>query len=62
MTQSEIKRASKKADTGLCKIQDLFSGYNITDRIANRLERACDAIREVISEIEATEPKRNSTT
>jgi hypothetical protein len=61
MTNTDKKRAEKKADTALCKLQDLFTGYNITDSIAAKLDRACDAVREVITAIENTETKRNNT-
>lgn len=59
MTRTEKSRAEKKADVSLCKMQDLFYGYNITDQIANRVNTACDAIREVISAIQNTETKNH---
>lgn len=58
MTRTEINKAAKKADTALCKVQDLFTGYDINERIASRVDKACDSIRELIAEIESTEPKR----
>lgn len=60
MTGTEKIRAEKKADTALCKLQDLFYGYNITDSIAHKVNAACDAVREVIAAIEQTETKRSS--
>lgn len=60
MTTSEKTRAAKKADTALCKLQDLFSGYNIPDAIATRVSRACDSVREIIYAIENTEAKRKA--
>ncbi len=60
MTNTQKARAEKKADTALCKLQDLFYDYDITEAIANRLNRACDAVRELISAIEETETKRKT--
>jgi hypothetical protein len=62
MTQSQINRASKKADAGLCKLQDLFYGYDLSSPIADRVSKACDAIREVISAIESTQPEKKTKT
>jgi hypothetical protein len=58
MTQTEINKAIKKADTALCKLQDLFSGYNITDTIATKVDKSCNAVRELISALESTQPRR----
>jgi uncharacterized protein YfiM (DUF2279 family) len=56
MKNSEKIKAEKKADIALCKLQDLFY-LNISDRVASRLNEACDKVREVIDEIEKTEIK-----
>jgi len=50
-------KSRKKADLALCKLEDIFYIDGITDRIATRLNNACDSIRELISEIENTETK-----
>jgi hypothetical protein len=55
MNASEIKKAEKKADLALCKLQDLFY-LNITSKITSRLNAACDAVRELLNEIENTSP------
>jgi hypothetical protein len=59
MTQSQKNKAEKKADLALCKLQDLFYGMDINDRIATKLNEACDKVRELISAIEETETKRS---
>ena len=57
MKQVDKTKAEKKADLALCKLEDIFYIDEITDRIATRLNKACDAIRELISEIENTNTK-----
>lgn len=59
MTQTEINKAAKKADTALCKLQDLFY-MNVNSSIATKVSYSLDKVRELISEIESTEPKRKS--
>lgn len=44
-------KAEKKADLALCKLQDIFY-LNPTNRIVSRIEIACNAVRELINEIE----------
>ena len=51
MKNSEKKKAEKKADLALCKLSDIFY-LNPTDRVARRLNDACDKVREVMSEIQ----------
>lgn len=58
MKNIEKNKSEKKADLALCKLQDLFY-LNPTNRIISRIEKACDAVRELINEIENTETKRN---
>lgn len=56
MTNSQRDKAAKKADVALCKLQDLFyTDTEINDRIARKLNEACDKVRELLSEIESTE-------
>lgn len=57
MTTKEKKKAEKKADFALCKLQDIFY-LNATDSIARRLSEACDKVRDLLSVIENTETKR----
>jgi len=60
MTNSEKNRAEKKADTALCKLQDLFYGYNIPESVAYQLNQACDKVRDVISAINEVQATRKS--
>lgn len=53
MKQAEKSKAEKKADLALCKLQDLFY-LNPTSRVASRIEKACEAVRDLINEIENT--------
>lgn len=57
MKKIEKTKAEKKADLALCKVQDIFY-LNPTSRIALKIEKACDAIRELINAIENTETKQ----
>lgn len=57
MTNVEKRKAENKADLALCKLQDIFY-LHATERIATRLSNACDAVRELLLEIEGTETKR----
>ncbi len=57
MTTTEKRRAEKRADLALQKLQDIFY-MSATDRIARRLNDACDKVRDLIQEIEDTETKR----
>lgn len=57
MNTKEKRQAEKKADLALMKLQDIFY-LNATNRIATRLNDACDKVRELLSEIERTETKR----
>lgn len=60
MTQTQINKAAKKADAALVKVQDLFYGLDINSEVATLANEACDKLRDLISEIESTEPKRKS--
>lgn len=58
MNTKQKRQAEKKADLALCKLQDIFY-LDATDRIASRLNEACDKVRDLISEIENTETKKS---
>jgi hypothetical protein len=57
MKQKEKNKAEKKVDLALCKLQDIFY-LQPTDRIISRLEKACDVVRELMTEIENTGVKK----
>lgn len=59
MTNAQKKKAEKKADLALCKVQDLFYDLDITDPIARAANDACNAIRSLLSAIENAETTRN---
>lgn len=51
MNKKQKTIAQKKADIALCKLQDLFY-LNPSSRLISRIEKACDAVREILNEIE----------
>ena len=60
MTNTEKRKAEKKADVALCKLLDLYyiTPKGCPSRIATRLDKAIDAVWDMITEIENTETKR----
>lgn len=58
MTTQQKIRAEKKADTALCKIQDLYYGYDIDNYIASKADAACEAVRDLIRAIERADTER----
>ena len=59
MTRSEKIKAEKKADVALCKLLDLYyvTPTGAPQRIAYKLEKAIDHVRELITEIENIETR-----
>lgn len=57
MNNSERKKAERKADLALIKLQDIYY-LNGTDRIVRRLNDALDKVRELLNEIETTNTQK----